>query len=233
LSFPKFAIVPAVGWLAFLFSSYVRISSWRFRAKALILFLAIASTLLLLLLLPTGSIDISDLWRFLGFASVPFLLVLGFWLFRHSKTSWVRLSGNVALSVLLLPTGLFFLLLCVMESGCTKRVAPIYSPDGKHLVLLQFVLQGALGDDYGDVYLRRSWWPFGDHVYQGVGAWDFAHRQPFTPEVKWLDNSHLLIRYADDWRPNDGRGGPAMCKNAAGAIQIICENTRAPSIQTK
>lgn len=227
MPFLNFAAVPAIGWLAFTLTTHIRTASLRFAAKALALFIALTSTLLLLLSLPTGSIDISDLWKFLGFASVPFLLVLGFWFFRHRHPSWVRLSGNVALSVLLLPTGLFFLLLCLVELGCTKRVPPIYSPDRKHLVLLQFGLQGALGDDYGDVYLRRAWRPFGDRIYEGLGGWDFTHRRPFTPEVRWLDNSHLLIRYMDDRKPNDGRGGPAMCKSGSGAVQIVCQNASA------
>jgi hypothetical protein len=177
--------------------------------------------------LPTGSIDVSDAWRFFGFALPPFLVGLGLKLSSHMKTGWLRIFGKVAMSVLLIPTCLVFLFLCLTESGCNKRVPQIYSPDRKHIGLLQFLFQGALGDDYAIVHVRRSWWPFAHRVYMGLGTWDFEHNRPDGPEVKWLDNSRLLVRYWDDRTSTDGRGGPAICEKTAGTVDIICENTAA------
>jgi hypothetical protein len=120
--------------------------------RTLLCFLAVVSTLLLLLSLPSGSIDVSDLWRFLGFASLPLFLVLGFYLLRRTQSARKRTASRLAISSLLLPAGLLFLLLCVAEVGCTKRAAPSYSPDGKHVAILRFALQGALGDDYANQF---------------------------------------------------------------------------------
>ena len=83
-------------------------------------------------------------------------------------------------------------LLCWHEAGLGADLCKVTSSLVLIPALLKFIAQGALGDDSGTVDLRRSWRPFAENVYSGLGAWDFARRQPRSPEVRWLDNSTIL-----------------------------------------
>ena len=200
--FLKFALIPAIAWFGFKQGAHLQRPWLRRLSKALLLFLLAGSLTLLVLSLPTGSIDIADLWLFLGFALVPYLPVLGFRFSSYIKAVWIQRSVKTLTSILLFPAGLFFLFMCLGQSACTRRASPIYSPDGKHIALVEFAMQGALGADYGIVYMRRSWLPFAKKVYAGFGESRFDLRPP-SPEVRWLDNSRLLIRF---WgRPHRGR----------------------------
>lgn len=190
----------------------------------LALSLAVATTLQLILCLPSGSVDVSDLWPFLGFIVVPVSLALGFRLLRGIRVFWLRIGGNIALSALLLLSSASFFSICFVEVACIRRATPVYSPDGKHIALLQFTLRTSR-DSYGHVYLRRSWSPFTDHVYEGLGDWDSVHNTPLMPKIHWIDNFHLVIRYWDNRLPYAGRGGPAHCKSESTGIYISCENT--------
>ncbi len=230
--FLTFALVPANALLALQPVRRIQRRSLKRLMMALTYFFAIVSALLLLLSLPTGSIDITDLWRFLTFALLPFLPLLSLIFSGGIRLRWARISVKAIGSLLLIPTGLFFLGMCVFESAGVRHAPPLYSPDGKHVALLWFALQGALGDDYGTVDLRRSWIPFAENVYSGLGNWGFDLR-PASPEVRWLDNSRLLIRYWDDRTKGDGRGGPPLCKERAATIQVVCENTAQPRQVTK
>lgn len=215
--FLTFAILPGIGWLALPLIARLPAAKWQTVARPFALFIAIASTLLLVLRLPTGSIDISDLWQFLGWALLPSVLLLGLRLSRHIQTRWVRTVARAAGSLLLVPLGFFFLLLCLVQSGCVRHAAPLYSPDGQYIVVWQVVMAGALGDDYCNVAVRRNWWPIAERAYRGVGRWDERQQQVSYPEVRWLDRSRLLIRYRED-------SAHAMCKENVGAVQVICEN---------
>jgi hypothetical protein len=71
LPFLKFGIIPATSWLWIRFGPKPgRVANWA------LWFVAVTSTLFLLLSIPTGSVDISDPWLFLGFSAVPALLII-------------------------------------------------------------------------------------------------------------------------------------------------------------
>lgn len=190
----------------------------RFVLQAATLFLAVGSTLFLLLSWPTEAIDISELWWFLAWVLLLCLPVLGVRLSRSFKNAWMRRSGTFVSSVLLVPASLLFLLLCVAQVGCTKRVS-LPSPSGKHRALLEFGAQGALGADFANIYVRQSWWPVAQHVFQGFGNWSpDPHNR--SPEVQWLDDSHLLIQYWGDIN----QGGSVTCRQRAGTVEVECQN---------
>lgn len=233
LPFVVFSVVPATAWLSVKQVSHIRARWLRNSAKSLAYFLAIPSTLLLVLSLPAGSIDVSDLWRFLAFALLPCIPLLGIRSSFSIKTSWIRILLRTVSSILIIPAALVFLLLCLVQSSCVTRSSPIYSPDGNHLALVEFTGGGALGDDYGSVYLRRSWVPIRETVYEGLGSWDPKHQRVGSPEVHWLDSSRLLVRYWDDRTLGDGRGAPAVCHGVVGEIQIVCVNEDRPSLPRK
>jgi len=231
--FVTFAVVPVTTWLVAKQVSHIHAGWLRNSATTSAYFFAISSTLLLVLSLPTGSIDVTDLWSFLLFALLPSIPLLAITHSSSIKVGWIRTLLRTVSSLLIIPAALLFLMLCLAQSACVRRNSPIYSPDGKHLALVQFVGQGALGDDYGSVYVRRSWLPIRATVYEGLGAWDSKHHQVGGPEVRWLDSSHLMIRYWDDRAIGDGRGAPAICKGEVGLIKIVCVNENPPGLPRK
>ncbi len=231
--FVVFAVIPATTWLVAKQVSQIHAGWRRNSATISAYFFAIASTLLLVLSLPTGSIDVTDLWRFLLFALLPSVPLLAIIHSSAIKVGWMRILLRTVSSLLIIPAALFFLGLCLVQSACVKRSSPIYSPDGKHLALVEFIGQGALGDDYGNVYLRRSWLPIRKTVYEGLGSWDSKHQRVGAPEVHWLDNSRLLVRYWDDRTRGGGRGTPAVCNGVVGVIKILCVNEALPSLPQK
>ena len=58
-------------------------------------------------------------------------------------------------------------------SGLTASA--LYFPDRRHLAIISYVSQGALGDDYATVRVPRSWVPWASVAYRGVGSWDFKN----------------------------------------------------------
>jgi hypothetical protein len=171
------------------------------------------------------SMDISEALSLAKF----FLPLLASWvIFRFAKriqVRWLRLSVRTFSSVFVTASAVLVLVVSVAWVGCTERASPIYSPDRRHLAVMTYALQGALGDDYANVDVRSRWIPWATNVYSGLGSWDFKRNTPGDPEVRWLDSAHLLIRYYDDRTGNEGRGGPpAKCLSRAGEVQVVCEH---------
>jgi hypothetical protein len=218
--FLKFAVIPVVAW--FLARAAARIERrWlRFAARACAYFVCAGSAVQLVLAIPSGSIDISDLWRFLGFCLMPLLPLLGIIVLRELRIRWLRISATALCSVLMIPASSFLLLLCLFDGSCTARTPPSYSPDAKHIALLEVTEGGALGPDYARVNLRGSWLPYSTKVFSGTGAVSEPGSGKFvlSPAVRWLDNYHLLIRYTDFGKPTP------VCEKEAGSIKIICED---------
>ena len=148
-------------------------------------------------------------------------------IFRSAKPirgQRLRLSIRTVSSVLVGISGVLVLFVSVASVGCSRYAAPIYSPDRRHLAVRTYALQGALGDDYATVGVRPRWRPWATSVYSGLGNWNFAEKRPVDPEVRWLDSTHLLIRYRDERTGKEGRGGPPKCLGQAGAVQVACES---------
>jgi hypothetical protein len=183
-------------------------------------FVGLVSALVLVGSLPGGSIDISDLWRYLFLGLLPFVALLALVLARDIKPHWIRISVRTVASLVAIPAGLVVLLLCIAQSGCVKRSSPIYSPDGNHVALVRVYQGGALSDDYARVSVRWAWTPIATEVYSGFGQW--SSRFSISPEVRWLDASHLLIRYSE---PRHDEAGRPHCEDNFGSVQIVCENT--------
>src|ERR1019366_4967457 len=209
LPFLKFGIIPATSWLWIRFGPKpdCRVVGWA------LWFVAVISTLFLLLSIPTGSVDISDLWRFLAFAAVPALLIVAFRQSLRLQRKLFRIPALSASTIALFASGSVFVLLCLGESACTRRAAPIYSPNGGHLALVRTGLGGALDADYVSVAVRTAWMPVASNVYTG----------PEEPVVRLLDDYRPLVRYHTD---SSKRDGPTACRDSVGTIQVICEETR-------
>lgn len=99
----------------------------------------------------------------------------------------------------------------IVQLGCSEH-AQIYSPDGKHVLVVSYIGQGALGADYANIFVRPRWSPFAKSIFHGEAQWDFKLKKLASPEIKWIDNSHLVIGYYGD----------ATCEGHADNIKIIC-----------
>ena len=169
--------------------------------------------------------DIGRLWMILKLIVLPLAAAVSiFGLARRLRHRLLRIVTRMGASIAVLFSTAVLLLLLVNEVACTKYSRPSYSPDGKHVATVSYLLGGALDDDYAFVLVRSSWHPFADRVYVGLGNWDFKRDKLDNPELQGLDDSRLLIRYLDDRTGSEGRGGPATCRNQAGKIRILCEN---------
>jgi hypothetical protein len=58
---------------------------------------------------------------------------------------------------------------------------------------MNYVLGGVFSEDYANIFLRSSWSLNSEKLYHGPGGWDYKRNGPASPEVRWLDNTHLLI----------------------------------------
>src|SRR5450432_1531724 len=101
--------------------------------------------------------DISEVVAFSKFL----LPLAGSWaILRIAKLvqyRWLRISIKAIASLFFGCSVILVLFLLMVEAGCTKSAPPIYSPDGRHVAILHYVLQGSLGDDYAIVDLRPRW----------------------------------------------------------------------------
>jgi hypothetical protein len=173
--------------------------------------------------------DISELWSFCKFLLPLAAACMVYRIARRLHRRWLQVSIKTVASALFVGSVILALLVVLSSAGCTRHAPPISSPDGRHIALLRYALQGALGDDYATVELRSRWTPWAESVYSGLGNWDFKNDKPGDPEVRWLDGTHLLIRYYDDRTGKEGRGGPATCLKRIGEVQILCDPVRIPT----
>ena len=158
--------------------------------------------------------DISEIWRVLAFVIVPPVAIWG--IYRaccRIKTPALRSAGRVISFLLAILSTLLACLLLFGEWACTARVPAKASPDGKHIALESWGLQGATGADLATVQVRSRWSPVAKLVYSGPGS----SVREVDPEVRWIDNTHLLIRY------NKWDGYEHTCKTSVESIDIVCE----------
>lgn len=214
--FLKFAIIPLVAWVVFAIAQRIEHNWWRSTARQGAGFVWVSSTVLLILSLPTGSIDISYLGPFLILCLVPMIPIFGFRVASKIRSAWIKIPVRIVSSLLDVLTVPIFSMVCLVEA-LSKRNLPIYSPDGKYLLLVHFVGQGALGDDYADVSVRRAWMPIATTVHSGIGG---IYKIQY-PEARWLESSDLLIRYRE---PQEKKGGRQVCKNNIRGLKVVCEN---------
>jgi hypothetical protein len=151
--------------------------------------------------------DWTPIWRSLKFSLPLIVACLGFILAGQMQRNGRRMAVRLISSLSMIMGIPVLLGAVIVESTCVKRSPAIISPDGKHIAFSETLGQGALGDDYAIVRVRRSWSLYSENVYNGLGAWDFEHKRQRNPEVQWLDNSTLLIRYFDDRKGNEEESG--------------------------
>ncbi|MBK7930185.1 MAG: hypothetical protein IPJ98_22750 [Bryobacterales bacterium] len=169
------------------------------------------------MMLSSRRMDVSEIWPFVTIAAVVVLGGIAFWLARRVRSGWVRIparllaAGTTTVSLCLL------LLFASLDSACTVRGPAIWSPDGGHVALLRWDVQGAFGADAATVSVRpRDGW---------TSVWVFyvAGVAEMSPEVRWLGNARLEIRY---W---DARVYRHRCGERVEGVEIVCVKASATS----
>ena len=171
--------------------------------------------------------DISEILSLAKFFVPAIAACVIFLVAMRVRPQWLRLSIKFFATTLFGCGALLVFGLLVVQASCTRRPPPLYSPDQRHLAIISYALQGALGDDYATVRVRRRWIPWATVAYNGPSGWDFKNNKPGDPEVRWLDSVHLLIRYYDY---RNGRGG-SVCRSQIGAVRIICDRITSAGAQ--
>ena len=97
------------------------------------------------------------------------------------------------------------------------------------MAIVRVVGQGALGDDYARVNIRSRFSPFAQ-AYSGLGGWDFRNGRLESPELRWVEESVLQIRFSDDRTGKEGRGGPPVCEGQVGGVRILGINDAPPAL---
>lgn len=152
--------------------------------------------------------DISEVWRNSGFLIAPLLALFLLRRSRRISTLLMRRVATASASLFLALSALALMLDgCELES-CTARRPGIVSPDGKHVAIVTWFLDGARVD------LRSRYLPWGTRVYRGRGEIPINAADPGDPVVTWTDAHHLWI----------SSGSRALeCRSTMDDIAIQCD----------
>jgi hypothetical protein len=168
--------------------------------------------------------DISELPSYLPGLLIFIALVAIFVVAKKLSRRWLRwpVRGGATLGMML--TVLMLALFVFEDYSCTARAPRAYSPDGKYVVVQMWGLQGALGADIATVQVRHRYSPFAKNVYWGPGDSDYPKVRAGTidPQVRWIDNKHLYIRYYR-WAGYD-----QVCVPRALGIEVTCDEKPSP-----
>jgi len=154
--------------------------------------------------------DVSEVWPFVKLAAVVVLGGVAFWVLRRVRSGWVRIPARLLAAGTTTISFLVLVLFAVTEQGCSMRAPALWSPDGGHLALVRWGMQGALGADGAIVRVRpRGGWS-SEIVFRGAG-WAGS-----APALRWLDDTRLEIRYWDE------RVYEHRCGERVEGVEIVC-----------
>jgi hypothetical protein len=167
--------------------------------------------------------DISELPFFVGILLVLVVFFAAFVAGTYkakrlgTQLRWpVRVGASAGAAVTVLLIALFVL----VDYWWTGRAPAVYSPDGKHVAVLTWRALSAIDDGIATVKVRHSYSPFAKQVYSGPGY----DANSADVQLRWIDNSHLLIRYGV-WLGNQQACGPHVS-----SVEVTCEEIE-PSVQ--
>ena len=162
--------------------------------------------------------DISEVWRHLGYFLVPLLALFCLVISKRISKVWLRRTARVFSSLFLALSTLVLMLDGCGLVGCTARKPALVSPDGKHVAIVTWGLQGATGADYARVDVRSRYLPWSTRVYRGSGFGPVNAADPGIPEVTWIDAHHLRVS-------SQGNSAARILECAARVddISILCD----------
>lgn len=154
---------------------------------------------------------------------VPIAALAAVYFAKRFEQRWARIATRTIGSLAGILGVLAVMFLIAVDHSCVRHPGVLASPDGKHVAVLNFVLGGALSDDFANVNVRSSWSPRAVTVYHGLGGWDYKMHRPSSPYIRWVDATRLLIRHTEP-RIGDGRdGGNVFCGGRVDGVEIVCE----------
>ena len=162
--------------------------------------------------------DISELPFYVGVLVLLVAFVAVFVTAKRLTRRWLRWRVRGGAGVGMALTVLSLALFVVGDYSCTARAPLAYSADCKHVAVLTWGLQGALGSDIATVKVRHRYSPFAKTVYSGSGWSDSPDLHDTNPQVRWIDNKHLIIRYYEF------PGYEQVCAPHALGIEVVCEH---------
>lgn len=166
-----------------------------------------------------GPAEWSDLQPFFEAGLVPLAAVTICWYCSRIGSPPLRVLMTLSSALVALLSGVLLLSLLIMETLEVRRGHPIYSPNGRHAVIIRsFGMSDGLDDSVATVAVRRTWLP---HSTIGFQGWAHLAESPLkiSPQVRWLDSSRLLIRLVD-YPPQHKH----FCAPQIGEITILCES---------
>lgn len=159
-------------------------------------------------------------------ATFVVIAIVRFAFFRNYKSPGFRFGLRILSVLLSVPiailAGLGFLMI-----GCQSHGPLVGSPDGRHVARVQVSdALGAVVEPVASVAVRHRWTPGWTNAYVGFG-YPGSAKSIMEPQVKWLDDSHLLIPYPA------GGTDPTFCRESAGEIAVRCEIEKRASSGTE
>jgi hypothetical protein len=159
-----------------------------------------------------------ELWVYWSILAAIFLsTIVLVWLAIRFKVAHrgLRTLVRMVAGISSLPFALVSLI-GLYAQGCQTHTPLIGSPDRKHVARVM-AQEGWNEPDWSTVIMRRSWRPTWRTVFFGGGFMGNDH-EPIEPQVRWLDNSHLLI----ESRNTDVEGEPLSCISKVEDVIITC-----------
>jgi hypothetical protein len=139
-------------------------------------------------------LDISEVLPIVGEVIVYIVAftvsISGFYFALRVRKRWLRYSTIPLSAFLFAATSLSLWFDLYFIAGTTMHRPAIYSPDGKHVAVVNWIMSGAIGFDHVHVSVRSRYSPFAEEVFTGI-----AQAPPGDPEVTWTDSHHLLVSY--------------------------------------
>lgn len=122
-------------------------------------------------------------------------------------------------------------LLFFFNASYTRHLATVAAPDGRHVAIPTYIVNDGTGVDTAEVSVRHAFDPYAHRVYTGPVHFDPAQSPP-EPELQWVDDTHLLIRYHTWLYPNGTSVAREQgCAAEAEGVSIRCEEIRVHAVR--
>jgi hypothetical protein len=162
-------------------------------------------------------VETSEFLRILGLVLFPVAAWTAVWLVRWIRVRWLRLTLRIMASGLGVLGAFLLFLLFLSESACTAR-ASYGSPDGRHVAVVACFEGNFSAPGDATVSIRSRWNPLASTVFEGEGECDLRNQKSIiSPNVQWLDNQRLSIRY---YQP---QGEPVVCGRLKSDVDVACQ----------
>ncbi len=157
--------------------------------------------------------DISELPFYVVVLLILVAFVAVFVIAKRLSRWWVRwpVRGGASAGMILT------LLVLAVDYSCSTRAPHAFSPDGRHVAVRSWGRAAPGETGFATVKVRHRYSPFAKIAYSGPGLprlWSAG-----DPQVRWIDNNHLLVQYVD-WGTGEGE---QICAPHALGVEIICE----------